>query len=359
MKILHMVEALGGGVYTYFIDLSSYFGNSITSETTIIYSDKRSEIIPEKVRSDFNQNIKLIRVPIEKGFSFKDVNVIFTLRKHINKIKPDIIHLHSSKMTVIGRVAYLLSTSKSKLFYTPHGYAFLRKDISKHEKKTYYLIEKYFKWLGGDTIACGDTEYQHAKKFGNAYLIRNGINIKGVTAHKTFEENKKLTIGILGRITYARNPSLFNQIAISNPDIHFLWIGDGELRAKINAPNIEITGWFMERENGLKKLNDIDIYLQSSLWEGLPIAVLEAMAMKKPVLATNIIGNKDVVKHGETGYLFETVDELNTFIAKLKNKSHRDKLGEEGFKRVENLFNSEKNFQSLHELYLRACECKY
>jgi glycosyltransferase involved in cell wall biosynthesis len=68
-----------------------------------------------------------------------------------------------------------------------------------------------------------------------------------------------------------------------------------------NCPNIKITGWFLDREDALTALNTIDIYIQTSLWEGLPIAVLEAMAMQ-PVLATNNIGNKDVVVHNETGF---------------------------------------------------------
>ncbi len=351
LEILHIVEALGGGVYSYFIDLSNYFGQSTTSKTTVIYSDKRPEIIPEKVKLDFHSNINLIKMEMKKGISFSDLFIIFKLVGYIKKIKPDIIHIHSSKMTVIGRLAYILSFSKANLYYTPHGYAFLKKDISKKESKIYFLVEKYFSKLGGVTIACGDTEYEYSKKFGKSDLIRNGININETEKHFHFKQNPILTIGILGRITYARNPKLFNLIAEKNPDIQFIWIGDGELRSIISAPNIKVTGWFMNREDGIKKLNDIDIYLQSSLWEGLPIAILEAMALKKPVVATNIIGNKDVVEHGETGYLFDSIEQLNLYIKQLKDKTHRDKLGVNGYHRVQELFNSEKNFSSLHALY--------
>lgn len=359
LKVLHIVEALGGGVYSYFMDLTNYFGNLDTAETTIIYSDKRKEILPEKVKLDFHSKTKLVMVPMEKGLSIFDISTTIKLIKHINKIKPDIIHLHSSKMTVIGRLAYLLSKTQAKLFYTPHGYAFLRKDISKKASRLYFLIEKYFKKLGGATIACGDTEYEYAKVFGKALLIRNGIKIDKITKYYKKTKTDKLTIGILGRITFARNPDLFNKIAIKNPDIQFIWIGDGNLKTQITAHNIEVTGWFMEREEGLKKLNNIDIYLQPSLWEGLPIAVLEAMAMKKPVLATNIIGNKDVVVHGKTGYLFNTLEELKGYIQLLKDENLRYKMGEEGLKRIEQLFNCEKNFKDLEEVYKNACNSAY
>ena len=97
----------------------------------------------------------------------------------------------------------------------------------------------------------------------------------------------------------------------------------------------------------------IDVYLQTSLWEGLPIAVLEAMAFKKPVLATNVIGNKDVVLHGETGYLFDDEEELGGYIKLLLNESHRLSLGKRGLARVERYFDSNKNFKGLEEIYLK------
>jgi glycosyltransferase involved in cell wall biosynthesis len=130
----------------------------------------------------------------------------------------------------------------------------------------------------------------------------------------------RLTIGIVGRITSARNPVLFNEIALRHSNLNFVWIGDGELQPLLNAPNIKITGWFLDREDALTALNTIDIYIQTSLWEGLPIAVLEAMAMQKPVLATNIIGNKDVVVHNETGFLFDEIAELDNYIEILKDE---------------------------------------
>jgi glycosyltransferase involved in cell wall biosynthesis len=89
------------------------------------------------------------------------------------------------------------------------------------------------------------------------------------------------------------------------------------------------------------------------LWEGLPIAVLEAMAFKKPVLATNVIGNKDVVLHGETGYLFDDEEELGGYIKLLLNESHRLSLGKRGLARVERYFDSNKNFKGLEEIYLK------
>jgi len=149
---------------------------------------------------------------------------------------------------------------------------------------------------------------------GKSCLVRNGIDIKEIVKSYSKIKNDILTIGIVGRITYARNPKLFNDIALKFPNYNFVWIGDGELNHEITAPNIRITGWMLDHKKVLNELNNLDVYIQTSLWEGLPIAVLEAMALQKPVLATNVIGNKDVVVHNKTGFLFNSIDELNPFL---------------------------------------------
>jgi glycosyltransferase involved in cell wall biosynthesis len=220
-------------------------------------------------------------------------------------------------------------------------------------KKIYWAIEKNFQlFFGGETIACGDTEYKIAQKIGKSHLVRNGINIKEVNQYVTNHQNNTLTIGIAARITEARNPKLFNEIALKFPDYNFVWIGDGELNALITAPNIRITGWFMQRKEVLKELNAIDIYIQTSLWEGLPIAVLEAMAMKKPVLATNSVGNNDVVTHNETGFLFDNINELSEYIEILKDAETRIVFGEKAFEKCCNLFDKNKNLKKLASIYM-------
>lgn len=354
IKVLHLVEALGGGVYSYFIDLSSFFGKREGIETYIVFSDKRSEIIPDKIKDDIHSNVKLIKIDIKKNISpISDTIAIYKFLKIIKEIKPDVIHLHSSKAGVIGRISYFLYNRKAKLYYTPHGYAFLRKDISKFNRKIYKVIEGGMKtFFGGVTIACGDTEYNYSIKLGKSLLIRNGVNISNISKHLQPHKNKKLTVGILGRITYARNPKMFNEIANKLSDLDFIWIGDGELNKTINAKNINITGWFTDRDIGLSYLNKIDIYIQTSLWEGLPISLIEAITLKKPIVATNIIGNRDIVEHGVNGFLFETIDECVNYINQLRDENLRESFGESGRKIAKEKFNFEKNFESLSQIYL-------
>lgn len=356
MKIVHIVEALEGGVYTYFRDLSNFFGDKEISkniETTIIYSSNRKGITSEKVNTEFSNCVNLIEINMVRQISpFQDLRSIFKLRKELRKINPDIIHLHSSKAGVLGRIAYFSLFGKKKLFYTPHGYAFLRTDISKFSRNIYSLIEKVFqKVFGGIIVACGDTEFEIAKTIGKSKLVRNGIDISNIQKQYSAHKNIKLKIGIVGRITHARNPNLFNQIASKFPDFNFVWIGDGELNHLITEPNIRITGWSYDQKIVLKELNNIDIYLQTSLWEGLPIAILEAMALQKPVVASNIIGNKDIVLHDKTGFLFNNINELEAYFEILKDPQKRFVFGENGLARCQELFDKDKNFNQLLSLY--------
>ena len=95
-------------------------------------------------------------------------------------------------------------------------------------------------------------------------------------------------------------------------------IGDGELKNELISPNIKITGW-KDKEKVLEELNKNDIFILTSLWEGLPIALLEAGYMKKLCIVTNVIGNRDVIKNNENGYIFNCTDEIIKKINKINN----------------------------------------
>ncbi|MFD1603228.1 glycosyltransferase [Flavobacterium artemisiae] len=356
MRVVHIVEALEGGVYSYFKDLSDFFGNEEIrqkKETTIIYSGHRNGVDQAKVNAEFSTSVQLIHIDMVREIApFQDLKSIFKLTQILRKINPDIIHLHSSKAGVLGRTSSFLLFRKKKIFYSPHGYAFLRTDISNRSRKLYMLIEKSFQRIfGGTIIACGDTELEIAKEIGPVKLIRNGVDISNIRQYFLPHQNKKLTIGILGRITAARNPELFNKIALRFPDFDFIWIGGGEEAHSITAPNIKITDWILDKKTVFSTLNSIDIYLQTSLWEGLPIAVLEAMVLEKPVVATNIIGNKDAVVHNKTGFLFDDIRELDSYFEILKEKQKRMEFGKNGFERTLELFDKNQNFRQLLALY--------
>ena len=163
------------------------------------------------------------------------------------------------------------------------------------------------------TISCSKGEHQESQKLvKRTTYVSNGINVERLNemiANIEISKEHPFTVFTLGRICYQKNPELFNKIAEAMPDVRFVWIGDGELRDKLTAPNIEITGW-VERADALEYSMQGDVFLLVSLWEGLPISLLEAMYMRKLCVVSDVIGNRDVIYSGENGYVCHNVDEF-------------------------------------------------
>lgn len=313
-KILFVVEAMGGGVFTYIVDLAN--GLAEKYDMYIAYAIRPQT--PSDYRDYFDKRIHLIEV---KNFtrsveSSKDIKAFFEIKRIAEEVKPDIIHLHSSKAGALGRWAF--NGKKTPLFYTPHGYSFLMKNHSAVKRFTYKMIETVSAKRSCTTISCSEGEHQETLKLTkNATYVDNGINMgeldKLLSSIK--EEDHPFTVFTLGRICYQKNPMLFNDIAKALPEVHFLWIGDGELRDELTSPNIEITGW-LDRKNALSRSVSADVFLLTSLWEGLPISLLEAMYMRKPCVVNDVIGNHDVIHNGANGYVCQNVSD---FVESIEN----------------------------------------
>ena len=118
-KLLHIVEAMGGGVFTYIVDLSS----KLCDEYDVYVAYGIREQTPKDFEEYFDKRVRLIRVDsfVRNIDVVKDFKATCHVRKIVNQIKPDVIHLHSSKAGVIGR---MFVGGKYKKFYTPHSYSF-------------------------------------------------------------------------------------------------------------------------------------------------------------------------------------------------------------------------------------------
>lgn len=301
-KILYVVEAMGGGVFTYIVDLANKLVNDF--DIYIAYATRTQT--PLNYKEYFDERIQLIEVNnFKRNISFKnDIKAFFEIKRIFKEIKPDLIHLHSSKAGAIGRLAF--NGREVPVFYTPHGYSFLMQDYSKIKRRIFKIIEKICSTRNCITICCSKGEYLEALKLSNsATYVSNGVNINELKQfiNKIGMKNKNsFTVYTLGRICHQKNPKLFNEIARRNPDIKFKWIGDGEQRSLLNASNIEITGW-IDRNEALKHSIEADVFLLTSLWEGLPISLLESMYMKKLCIVSDVIGNNDVINNNVNGFV--------------------------------------------------------
>lgn len=314
-KILYVVEAMGGGVFTYIVDLANelvnefdmYIAYAVRPQTPVNYKDyfdKRVHLIEVK---SFCREIK----PAQELKAIKEV------KKIAEEVKPDIIHLHSSKAGVIGRIAF--NGKDIPLFYTPHGYSFLMQNYKPAKRMMFKAIETVMAKRNCTTISCSPGEHEETLKLTKrAVYVNNAINVNELEKQlaKVEKVDHPFTVFTLGRISYQKNPSLFNSIAEAMPDTRFLWIGDGGLRDELKSKNIEITGW-VERQKALELSMNADVFVLPSLWEGLPISLLEAMYMKKLCVVSNVIGNRDVIHNGDNGYVCSSVDE---YVAAIKER---------------------------------------
>lgn len=303
MKIVHVMECFAGGTFNFLVDLTNELSNE---EHIVIYGTNR-ENIPKNFKDLFNKNVKFIKwkTAQREMKPLKDIKALWELYTILKKIDGvDIIHLHSSKAGFLGRIVSFLLGKSKKTIYTPHAISFLRLDISPKKRKIFIWMEKFASFFGGKIVACSQSEKEAIEEQGikNVTFINNGI--KPLKIEKKENISNKITIISVGRLSIQKNPKLFNDVAlefIDNPDIQFIWCGDGELKSELNSPNIKCTGW-IERKELENYLANADIYLSTSLWEGLPLSVLEAMSVGLPVVLSNCVGNRDLVENKDFLY---------------------------------------------------------
>lgn len=327
MKIVHVVECFAGGVFSFLSNLT----NELDKEEYIVIYGTNRDNIPQNFKERFP--LKTQFIPWKNaGRSLnpvKDIKALWELYNILKKIDEiDVIHLHSSKAGFLGRIVSFLLGKSNKTIYTPHAISFLRLDISPKKRKIFIWMEKFASFFGGKIVACSQSEKEAIEEQGikNVTFINNGI--KPLQVEKKVNTSDKITMISVGRLSIQKNPKLFNDIALEfrdNPNIQFIWCGDGELKSELTSPNIKCTGW-IERKELENYLASADIYLSTSLWEGLPLSVLEAMSIGLPIVLSNCVGNKDLVDNN--GFLYKNKKNATNNINELiENKELINKKG--------------------------------
>lgn len=343
---------MGGGVFSYLVDLTG----ELLEEFDIFVAYAVRPQTPENFQSYFDSGVHFIEV---KNFTrslnlVKDIRAFIEIRKIAKKIHPDIIHLHSSKAGVLGRWAF--NGRRIPLFYTPHGYSFLMSDQGRTKRMFYKFMERMSSARICQTVACSEGEYIEAARLGRrATYVNNGINLKKMRhiLEKIGTVKKSgITVFTMGRICYQKNPEMFQKLAENFPDLHFLWIGDGEMRNTLRADNIEITGW-VDRETALTLAKSADIFLLTSRWEGLPISLLEAMYMKKLCLVSDVTGNRDVIEDGKNGFLCRDFKAFKTALIRAREQN-LDSLIQQAYQDVLYRFNTGVMKRKYLRLYRRG-----
>jgi len=262
-------------------------------------------------------NVDVFTIPeLKRAISpWNDIKALFKLYKLIKNSKFDVVHTHSSKTGLLGRIAAKLAGTPI-VVHTVHGFSFpSAKNII--SKLTFYLMEWFAKFFTSHLIVLNKTDFdisvdqlRYCKK--KVHIIPNGVNITKFQPSEKKQDTFRVVM--LGRLWEQKNPMCLVRAAAllvtKYPNIEIDFIGDGELRNEIDCflednslmDNVKVLGW---SDNVECLLGNYDLFVLPSLWEGMPLAILEAQACGLPTIVSDIPGNSDLVMDGLNGFLFE------------------------------------------------------
>lgn len=322
---------------------------------------------PPDFRALFPAGVTFHYLPMTRNIRpLRDMAAFLGLRRLLKRLKPDVVHCHSSKAGVLGRWAARSLGLPS--LHTPHGYAFLRTDVGRFRRGLFRLGE----WLGtraGTAIAaCGREECELARRLSGpgkrVYLIPNALNLAALDSldlrGRQAQEGRQpdaqaapVLAGTCGRIDIQRNPPLFAELARRTADVaRWTWIGEGRDN-RLLPPEVERTGW-LEHDEALRRVAALDIYVQTSLWEGLSYAILEAMALGRPVVVSAVPANREIVRHGVTGFLGADAAEMAAHVRRLATDADlRRRMGEAARDYVRRHHDARRNGRVYARLYAR------
>jgi len=310
----------------------------------------------------------------------RDVAALWGIFKHIRKFKPDIVHTHTAKAGTLGRIAAVLANIPVKV-HTFHGNIF-QGYFNGRTTRFFLFIEKILARFTNTIIAISPGQKREiVEKYqitdsGRCRVIRLGFDLenflnlehkkKGHFREKFNFRNDDILVGIIGRLTSVKNHKMFIDAAgyllnHAEPDlaerIKFVIVGDGELKGEIAlyarfkglAGKVFFSGW----EKHIDEVYaDMDIIALTSINEGTPVSLIEAMASSRPVIATDVGGVKDVL--GEIGILVDPgdyKDMAEKMLELASSPEQRKKLGGLGRNVVKDIYSKERFTSELGRLY--------
>jgi glycosyltransferase involved in cell wall biosynthesis len=300
----------------------------------------------EKVATD----VKAVRID-GLGRSIKpraDLTALFAIIKEIRRFKPDVIHTHTAKAGVVGRVASILSGHKSIRVHTFHGHL-LNGYFGSQKTKLVILVEKFLALFTDQLLAVGAKVKDDllAVGIGNQSkfeVMPPGLQL-GEVPSRSFARKELGLIedatycAFIGRITQIKRPERFldvvAEIKSRGINLHFIVAGAGELmhycqdRAESEKLPVTFLGWREDIEVVLAAANFV---LLTSDNEGTPLSLIQAGMVGIPVVATNVGSTNEIVVNCETGLLTDlSVKELSDAVAKVATDSAlRAKMGAAG-----------------------------
>jgi glycosyltransferase involved in cell wall biosynthesis len=423
-KILYLTtQSEFGGAQRYIFDLAK----SLKSDFDIAVAtgnEKTENQIKDKLAG---KNIKYHEIKhLRRSISpINDLSAIFEIKKLIKKIQPDIIHLNSSKISILGSLASFIikinpynskfkiprprqtkrGGQNSKLIYTVHGWVF-NEPMPAWKKLLYKYAEKFTAKFKDEIICVSKFDYQTALKekivsekklvtihsgiapinflpkeeaknkikatvitspeySGRSNLMNNGNDLRlPRSAYADLAMTDYLLIGSIGNLYKTKGFKYLieavKKLAVNYPQILAVIIGEGDERKNLEIliqknnleKNIILTG---EIKNAAEILPAFDIYVCSSVKEGFPYSILEAMSAGLPIVSTRVGGIPEMIDDKKNGLIVEPQN-ANDLAEKIEiiinNKSKQQQYGANAKEKVAREFGLEKTVEATKNIYL-------
>lgn len=307
-------------------------------------------------------------------FTEKPFNIFIwkKVKKLIRENNIDIVHAHGTRAN--SNVFWAAKSLNIPLIYTIHGWSF-HDDQQPFVKKFRILSEKFLTSRANLNISVSESNKQSGRKYIKSFtstVVNNGIDQEKFDPAKSFtsirqelgiDKNATLLL-FIARFTSHKQPltliRAFAEVVKTLPALKLLMVGDGDEKSTAltlaKELSIEDNIIFLPfRQDVPAILNAADIFILPSLWEGLPIGLLEAMSMGKAVIATKVDGTSEIVKHHDNGYLIE-VNNLQQNLAEAiillaSDSGLRQKFGANAIETVKHHFNAASMTRQIENIY--------
>lgn len=368
VKIAHILNSVGGVDVSLRLILKNI--DSSRFKNIVIHGNNDTN---QPFIDNMDKSIKDYKLPIQRDINvFKDISVLIKTIKILKKEKPQLIHAHSAKGGIVGKIVGFIL--KTPVLHTPQAYSYLSAE-SKFKKKIYLFIEKCFRSTGNKILASSKSEYNRAinevgYKDTHALVYNNSINpitkIKSLSINKTWPDNYICSVG---RPSYQKNIELMLDVLAelkkSVSTIHLVLMGVGyhspnlktiELKIKQLGldENITLLEW-TTRDDIFNIIKASQLYITTARYEGLPYSVIESLALGKAIVATDADGNRDLVIDNYNGFLIhnESCNALaDAVIQIIESKEKRELFSRNSLALFNEKFNVVSNISYLEDIYL-------
>lgn len=321
IRVLHVTEIFDSGVREFVKSIASYQSQE-GADVTLMYPDRDLSGLDAHYSEIKHMGFEIKVLKKNRNRFINTVRLRRQIKQAIKSGSYDVIHLHSTFAGLAGRSIRPGLLGKVRVFYTPHGLSFLRLNSSSFARWIFLLIERILAKNTCRMVLTSHSEqslvHKKIKPRLKTDVLKNGVDdeVLQTFARKPWLDKPK--IAMIGRICYQKGPWRFQRIANEFIDqADFIWIGfregDDPSAFGLDCSSIKILPW-ADKTSLIPLLDQVDILIFPTLWEGFSLSVPIAQARGIPALVSNVIGNIDSVSHEKSGYVCQSELEMINYL---------------------------------------------